>query len=449
VRILLTGQPIFSHLMPALVPLARCAMSLGHEVVLATAPGIAAEVARTGVPVLPLPEIPDETELRTDPRWARRYGLPERVTTPGRPTIEPGVARQIARAYAGPIAGDFAAALLDTARRWGPDVVVREPAEYGGYLVAEVLGVPHVTLDISPYAMRELPLVIDVLDRHREVLGLPPTGDPWHVHRHLRAGLVPSAWYPPELWLPTARDYRLPLEPVGPPGDGKLAQALAELPDDRPVVLASLGSLVPSLPGMIGPLRAIVRALGRLHCCAVLSLGGRASLADELGPVAENILVAPFVPQRELLGHADLFITHAGFGAVRESLDAGVPVVALPVLADQPANASRLAELGLGVALPTATVTAELIVDACRRVLDEPAYRLRARAWRRRVRAAPGPDRLLADLAALVTTLDRPAVPERRGDRKHRFRQTPDNGGSSPDDAACHSPERAISTDFR
>jgi UDP:flavonoid glycosyltransferase YjiC (YdhE family) len=98
----------------------------------------------------------------------------------------------------------------------------------------------------------------------------------------------------------------------------------------------------------------------------------------------------------------DLFLTHAGFGGVREALSAGVPMVALPLFADQPANAKRLAELGVGVVLRPDEADATALEVACRKVLDDSAYRLAARGYQRRILSLPGAGRLVADLTTLV-----------------------------------------------
>ena len=49
--------------------------------------------------------------------------------------------------------------------------------------------------------------------------------------------------------------------------------------------------------------------------------------------------------------HAAAMACHGGFGTVRAGLAAGVPLAVLPLFADQPYNARRVAELGAGVAL--------------------------------------------------------------------------------------------------
>jgi UDP:flavonoid glycosyltransferase YjiC (YdhE family) len=131
-----------------------------------------------------------------------------------------------------------------------------------------------------------------------------------------------------------------------------LESAIAGLPADQPFVLATLGSLTGHMVSPeTSPLRHIVEALGTLPCTAVVALGRDADPADWNGPRPGHVHLASFVQQRLLLPACDLFLTHAGFGGVREALSAGVPMVALPLYADQPANAQRLAELGVGVVL--------------------------------------------------------------------------------------------------
>jgi N-glycosyltransferase len=150
------------------------------------------------------------------------------------------------------------------------------------------------------------------------------------------------------------------------------------------------------------PLPRIVEALGTLPCTAVVALGRDADPADWQGPRPGNVHLASFVQQRLLLPACDLFLTHAGFGGVREALTAGVPMVALPLYADQPANARRLAELGAGVVLPPDEADATALAAACRQVLEDPTYRLTARGFQRSILGLPGTDQLVADLTTLA-----------------------------------------------
>ena len=56
----------------------------------------------------------------------------------------------------------------------------------------------------------------------------------------------------------------------------------------------------------------------------------------------KEIVIVPSAPQLEILKRASLFLTHTGFGSMHESLYFGVPMVAMPISADQPLNARYL-----------------------------------------------------------------------------------------------------------
>ncbi|MCU1625366.1 MAG: glycosyltransferase [Pseudonocardia sp.] len=68
------------------------------------------------------------------------------------------------------------------------------------------------------------------------------------------------------------------------------------------------------------PLPEIVEALGALPVTAVVAPGSDAALAEWTGPRPVNVRLVSFVQLRLLLPTCDLFITHAGFGSVRETL---------------------------------------------------------------------------------------------------------------------------------
>lgn len=61
------------------------------------------------------------------------------------------------------------------------------------------------------------------------------------------------------------------------------------------------------------------------------------------------------------------------------AMAAGVPQVVLTVpIADAPDNAQRIEASGLGIALPALDLDAERVVAACRALLTEPSWRVRA-----------------------------------------------------------------------
>ncbi|ATY13401.1 glycosyltransferase [Amycolatopsis sp. AA4] len=388
-RVLLTGLPIRSHLVPAVVPVANALRRAGHEVAIATGSAMRAELERLGVPVLVLPDVlaPEEIPART----------------PG-----PGSSVDAVRGWRPEISGPlsvplfdermtaaFTANLLDAAKPWRPDLIVRETNEYGGFLAAEMLGADLAVLDIAPLIVRLVPDLVKRLNAVRAEFGLAAIDSLAPAFGKITAGFLPESWYPQGMRTSRHRCFRLPEQPGDP-----LDDAIAKLPADAPLVLMSLGSNAHTLLSSESQLRTIaVEALGALPIRAVVALGH--DPAAWTGPRPVNVHFVSFVQQRLLLGACDAFLTHAGFSGIREALSCGVPMAAVPLFADQPANAARVEALGIGLQADAAGLNPDKLAAVLGKVLAEPSYRLAARGFQRRILALPSLDRFAADLEAL------------------------------------------------
>ncbi|KAL3649965.1 hypothetical protein CASFOL_006368 [Castilleja foliolosa] len=62
-------------------------------------------------------------------------------------------------------------------------------------------------------------------------------------------------------------------------------------------------------------------------------------------------VVEKWAPQTRILRHSSVggFVSHCGWSSVKESIEFGVPIVAVPMHLDQPVNAKLVVELGVGV----------------------------------------------------------------------------------------------------
>ncbi len=98
-------------------------------------------------------------------------------------------------------------------------------------------------------------------------------------------------------------------------------------------------------------LRNLCAALSTIDA-EVLVTTGRA-LAPDSFPAGPNMTLVRETPHEAVLPFADLLITHGGHGTVMAGLQAGVPILCLPGIGDQPGNARRVAELGLGELIAT------------------------------------------------------------------------------------------------
>ncbi|MER7150640.1 glycosyltransferase [Streptomyces lydicus] len=393
-RILITAQAIYSHLAPLVLPVAERARAAGHEVAIATGPSVIEHVDKRGLTALTLPHLQSMGEAFQSGALQPPPGMEKA----GSVTLE--LAPDFfAATFVGHLAESSTQDLLEAAKDWQPDLILHESTEYGGYLAAERLGIPHGALDIAPMAPYAHPTVTKELNRQRSKLDLAPVDDAWHPFRTFRAGVVPEDFYPTDSRLPNARYYQVPSQtpPAG------LDPDIAQLPSDRPLVLATLGSNATRLPGGAHTLlNTIIETLGNLPVTGVVALGADRDPQQWDGARPDNVHLTSFVQQELLLRSSDMFLTHAGFNGTREALTAGVPMVAVPLFAEQSHNASRLQELGVGTRIDVQDVTHDSLATAVRNVLDDRSYRFRAQGIQRRTHALPDLDRLVKDAAALT-----------------------------------------------
>ena len=109
-----------------------------------------------------------------------------------------------------------------------------------------------------------------------------------------------------------------------------------------PVVYISLGSIISNK----GFCKECIRAFGGKDMSIILNTGR--IRPETLGEIPTNIHAYSFVPQVEVLQHADVFLTHCGMNSVNEAMSYGVPMVAMPFINDQISNAKKIIDLGIG-----------------------------------------------------------------------------------------------------
>ncbi|CAD7078256.1 unnamed protein product [Hermetia illucens] len=100
---------------------------------------------------------------------------------------------------------------------------------------------------------------------------------------------------------------------------------------------------------------------------------------------ASNILFKKWLPQDDILAHPNikLFITHGGHGSVVESKYHGVPMVGIPLFADQFANIDAVQKAGHGLSLGKEKITAERFKSIVEEVLSNPTYRNKVQEFSR------------------------------------------------------------------
>ncbi|KAJ1531785.1 hypothetical protein ONE63_000441 [Megalurothrips usitatus] len=94
-----------------------------------------------------------------------------------------------------------------------------------------------------------------------------------------------------------------------------------------------------------------------------------------------NVRIGKWLPQLAVINHPKtvLFMTHGGLMGTMEALFAGVPMLGIPLFADQGSNTELYRALGIAQRLDIRTATQDGVLAVLRELTETPKYRQRAR----------------------------------------------------------------------
>ena len=354
----------------------------GGETLVVGPPALAGMVRATGHPFLAGGE-PPEAQVR-----------PIREQLPVLPPHEASVLGN--RELFGRLAATAMLAAMDQAvRDWRPGLILRDPCEYASAVAAARLGIPAAQVAIG---LAEVEWgSIDVAAPALEALRAGLTGE---LRRSPYLTRFPAALDASP--FPGTRRYREPA--AAPPG---------ALPawwggSSAPLVYVSFGTVLGRMSIAAEVYRAVIDAVTGLDA-RVLVTTGHGFDPSRLRDVPGNVHVEAWVDQADVLGEATLVVCHGGSGTTYGALAAGVPLVVVPVFADQFANAPTVARAGAGVQVhtgrdaqgrrrPAGREDAPRIRRAIETVLADDSYREAARAVAADMATAPAIGTLLGQL---------------------------------------------------
>lgn len=383
-RVLFTTNPQSGHWHP-LVPFADALRAAGHEAAFATTPAACAAIAALGFRCFPVGA--DEPAAEERARRERMAELGAAAPAWILPTF-----------FAGAWATERLPGVLAACAEWLPAVVVRENLDFTGCIAAECFDLPHAAIQVTAWRPehRLHPLIGPPLNRLRAEAGLPPDPDLAMLSRSLLISPTPPSYQDSVAPLPpTARAVRHVAFDRS--GDEPLPAWVGDLPA-RPLVYATMGTVFNRARGILA---AILEGLRDEPIALVVTTGRDQDPAD-FGPQPPNVHLERYVPQSLLFPRCDLVVTHGGSGTVLTALGHGLPMVIVPVAADQPVNADRCRRLGVAEVIQPDDRSPDAFRAAVRSVLGDPAYRRHAERLRREMERLPGPDRVVGWLERLA-----------------------------------------------
>jgi len=256
---------------------------------------------------------------------------------------------------------------------WRPGFILREPCEYASAVVASARAIPtaQVAISLAQAEAGSIAVAAPALEEHRAGLVEELYASPYLTR--FPALLDPSPF-------PITMRFREP------------AAGVAEsLPDwwsgsRAPLVYMTFGTVLGHMSIAADVYRAALRAVAGIDARVLLTVG-RQFDRSELGSIPRNVHLEAWVEQARVFDAADLVVCHCGSGTVFGALAAGLPIVVVPVFADQFENGRRIAQRGAGVTIEVdqgapdgrrrvvADADASRITDAINHVMCTSSYR--------------------------------------------------------------------------
>lgn len=384
-RILVTTNALVSHFLP-LVPIAQKMKERGHDVRVAATTELGDEIRKHGLDHLVLNEWSDQ-EFEDLNRQAQKVRREEEGKL------------FMSQFFMGLAARSAIPGLLTDLEKWRPDLVLRESTEFAGLIAAKKMGIHHARFEIvngeseesiaSNYATE--------MDALRTSVSLPAIGE-----GYLRDEPALSAH--PKILDDTVR--KCGQEPFrfrtsAPPNRPVKGRPEWLQGRNAPLVYMTFGTVTAGEGRAKHIFDASLKAVANLPI-TVLVTTGKDAPPDLIRNVPENVVVRDFVDQAWILNYVDLMVCHGGSGTVLGGLAAGVPMIVVPMFADQPDNARCLAAAGLSITVEDQDIgtLGSKILD----VLNAPERKMAAVQAADEIAGLPTLEDALTELATVFTS---------------------------------------------
>jgi MGT family glycosyltransferase len=295
---------------------------------------------------------------------------------------------------------DFATRTLTAVRpfyeRHVPDVILFDPANFAGLVLAEQLSVPTIRMTPGLTYEKECLDHASLTAGFREhMIRLSNRVDDFY-HRHginrkdeLFIGREPSIHFylqelrliqlPPredELFAPRCPAERLCRE-----------RWQSKRPAGKRAALISSSTMYEQGPAYY---RSCLEALSELQLHCILALGASIDLAS-FGNLPANCEVVQGIPQIVLMPHVDVMVCLGGLTTVMEALYHGLPLVMLTHgKAHAEVYANDVEKHGLGIHLKGPHPTAESVRSCVARAMGDAPLNMRVKEAQQRVRSSAG-----------------------------------------------------------
>lgn len=274
--------------------------------------------------------------------------------------------------------------IISICSTWKPDIIVCDEVDFGAMIAAEYLGIPHVpVIVIASGSFIRPDVVAETLNEIRAEFGLALDPTLQMLSCYLVLSPVPPGYRDPAFPYPATTHF---IQPAMPASEAENNIPFINGQKDVPIVYFTLGTVFNLESGDL--FSRVIAGLRDLPIKLIVTVGQHIE-PEEFGVQPDNVFIAQYIPQAKILSHCDLVVSHAGSGSVIATLAHALPMLLIPMGADQPLNAARCESLGVAKVLDAIEASPEMIRDAASQILNADSYRLAAKSIQDEIAAMP------------------------------------------------------------
>lgn len=284
--------------------------------------------------------------------------------------------------------------------RWEPDLIICDEMDFGAMMAAEKAGVPRVIFKvIASGALTRQRHVESALRELRAHAGLSDDEALTRLNDDLVLSPFPPSFRDPRFPLPGSAIYARGSEPTRAEESSDAVEWFRSGETTQSRIYFTLGTIFNTESGDL--FERVIDGLAATGGRVLVTVGPNID-PTSIPNTHSNVRLERFVRQDLILTSTDLVVNHGGSGSVIGALSHGIPVVVLPMGADQELNGQRVEALGVGTVIDPVTSAPEQIAKTALTVLASDVIRDAAARMREEIERLPTPEAAVSPIAQLV-----------------------------------------------
>lgn len=133
----------------------------------------------------------------------------------------------------------------------------------------------------------------------------------------------------------------------------------------------------------------------------VISLGNK-EVDIDINSLPKDTIIVNYAPQRKILAHAKLCISHGGLNTVMDALASGVPLIIIPISFDQPGTAGRVRYHKIGEYIHFKSLSKRTVNKVVKKIINDRSYYENVQVMKEKFELLNGRDKAITIIEKII-----------------------------------------------